>query len=594
MRLDYGRKVREDLEEIKKKYLYSTNEDAFVHWCLRIISNTDDDDLCADSYTNGPKDLGIDGIMITEGDANNVIYFVQSKFVFGNRQVNRSEIREFVGNAVKVLKTPDFSLSGNNNIIRLGRDAKNILKEAPDTKIILCYCNSGKYAKNALVEINDWLRRFKSENEFKNFELRAYDGNSLLENYKANLDTSPMPPNVILPIVDGQIFEYRGSVLIDKEEIIQKAVVITTLASEIGNLRNREGRSLFSINVRYGLGPSNEVNKGMLTTLENKLDRDKFWFYNNGIYATCDKFEISADKKSIKINGLQIVNGCQTCTVFGEALQKNIDLSCVCILMRLVEGRKEKLTDNISRYTNTQNAVKARDLHSNDSIQDVLFQSFQDNTFFDQKFFYERKRGEMEHYKKTRQVMTRNRDKIDNKDVAQAFLAFFKLKPARAKASADILFRDNYTEIFDQNIEASNLFYPWYTLKIVKRFIKSQINISGQEYLSHSHSTLVAFVGYCFTKKFNMSDITKISVEFSKMKEDTFVKHVEHYLDIGVQVLNFAAMSKNLGRMPDQNFDARRFFLDQDLFEKTVIPAIQTVANLAHITEREIWAPPKI
>lgn len=592
---DYEKKIIEDLKEIMKKWSYSTPDTAFVHWALRIVSNSDDDELCADSYTNGADDLGIDGIMIVEGDPN-VIYFVQAKYITSLAKVDRADVREFIGNTIKILRDPKLSLTGNNNIRRLSRDARDILKDAPDTKVVLCYFNFGKFAPNALTEINDWKKEFKKATDFvRNFEIQVFDHDAVMQTYIMNLDTSEMPVDIVLPVVNGQVFENEKSVLIDDSEVKQKSIVFTTKASDIGDLRNKFGRNLFSLNVRYSLGTkSNKVNEGMLKTLNDLKEKDKFWFYNNGIYATCDKYKISEDGKSVKVDGMQVVNGCQTCTVFGEALLQGANLDSVEILIRLVEGRKGKIIPNISTYTNTQNAVKARDLHSNDPIQDKLFQSFQDNPFFDHKYFYERKRGEMLHFSKTRQTMTRGREKIDNKDVAQAFLAFFKKKPSRAKASADILFRDNYSEIFVENTtEASHLFYPWYVSRVVKNFVKTQSSTPTQEYLSQSNSTFVAFIGYCFMKKFNMEYIEKLAEEFRKMGEDNFLKHVEYYLERGVQIFNYVVMSKNGGVMPDQNFDARRFFLDQDLFEKSIIPAVRIVASMAKLSEKDIWNLPK-
>lgn len=588
---DLERKITDELKEIKQKWSYHSEEDAFVHWCLRLASNSDDDDQCNESFTNRANDLGIDGIMIIEGDPN-IIHFVQAKYTIAKSKVERSDVKEFVDNVVKVLRDPKFSLTGNNDIMRLSRDARDLLRDAPDTNITLSYFNYGKFAPNALNEINDWKRKFKQESDFvKSFNLQAFDRDAVIEKYRLNSATSDLPPDITLPILDGQVFETKRSVNIDGSKKDVRSVIFTTKGSEIGDIRNKHGRSVFSINVRYSLGTTNKVNEAMMKTLKDSKENDKFWFYNNGIYATCDSFEVSNDEKSVKINGIQIVNGCQTSTVFGEALNDGLNLSDVDILIRLVEERKDKIIANISRYTNTQNAVKARDLHSNDPIQDTIFDIFQKRDFFGEKYFYERKVGEWQHFSNTKKFMTRGRTKVDNKQIAQAFLAFAKLKAARAKASADLLFRDNYSEIFDEKkTEASHLFYPWYVSRMVNDFVNEQKIVSGQEYLSQSHSTLIAFLGHCFRRKFAADNIERLTEEFEKMNKENFEKHIKHYLNFGIKALNLTAIAKNGGKIPDQNFDARRFFLDQELLEKGVIPNLTNII----MNEKEFLNPPKV
>src|SRR5271157_2759124 len=448
-----------------QRWGYSSPEDAFVHFCLGLLPEAEDDEVCADAYCNGPNDLEIDGILIAEGEAT-TIHFVQCKYGSPESEIDRGQVKEFVDNVIKVLRDSVFAQTGNRGVIRLTRDARKTLAEAPDTPVILSYFNFGRFTPNAIIELEGWRSRFSSETDFvRNFKLYAYNNGGVVEQFRLNVVAEERPPDATLPVVGKQALELATSLNLEIASRV-KSAVFTTTAEALGSLRNQEGRGLFSLNVRYSLGPSNEVNEGMRNTIDQQGERDKFWFYNNGVYATCKDFEISPDKDIVSVTGMQVVNGCQTITTFGEKLDEGKTLDDVSVLVRLVaisgaeSDQEQKLLGNISKYTNTQNAVKARDLHSNDPVQDKLFDSFQVNEFFGKRYFYERKRGEMVHFSRVAPAMTRGRSKIDNKDAAQATLAFKRLKPSTAKASADLLFRDNYNEIFDENLtRASHIFY---------------------------------------------------------------------------------------------------------------------------------------
>ena len=178
--------------------------------------------------------------------------------------------------------------------------------------------------------------------------------------------------------------------------------------------------------------------------------------------------------------------------------------------------------------------------------------------------------------------MARGRDKIDNVAAAQAFLSFVKQDPAKAKAGANILFRDNYTQVFDTNLEASHLFYPWAIYEKARTFVEDEKSKPNQEYLANSHSTLVAIVGYCFGMRFGCtpSNIAKLSKEFGTMGKNEFNKHVDYYLQLAHGVLNDVAQSKNGGNQPDKNFDSRKFFLDPELLKKSVVPQLKNTLTL--------------
>ena len=99
----------------------------------------------------------------------------------------------------------------------------------------------------------------------------------------------------------------------------------------------------------------------MLKTIQD--EPNKFIAYNNGLTATATKIEINKEKNKItKIYGLQIVNGGQTTNAIFRAKHSNkesVDKVSVALkLCVLSEENIDEIGPNISRYANTQNAIR--------------------------------------------------------------------------------------------------------------------------------------------------------------------------------------------------------------------------------------------
>ena len=70
--------------------------------------------------------------------------------------------------------------------------------------------------------------------------------------------------------------------------------------------------TLFQKNVRQSLGLSNRVNKGIKETIYK--NNKEFFFYHNGITALCNRMEFDEVSTKLTLNGLSVVNGCQSLT----------------------------------------------------------------------------------------------------------------------------------------------------------------------------------------------------------------------------------------------------------------------------------------
>lgn len=140
-------------------------------------------------------------------------------------------------------------------------------------------------------------------------------------------------------------------------------------------LYDRYGQRILEANVRSFLQQTGKVNKGIRDTLRDQPER--FMAYNNGIVLVVDDLTIGETSSgSIGItwmSGLQIVNGGQTTAsmYFTKKKYPETDLSQVMVPAKVLVLKsidivaEETLVNDISRYANSQNAVRQSDLSAN-------------------------------------------------------------------------------------------------------------------------------------------------------------------------------------------------------------------------------------
>ena len=142
-------------------------------------------------------------------------------------------------------------------------------------------------------------------------------------------------------------------------------------------LYEKFGARLLEANVRSFLSVTSKksVNAGIQSTLRSAPER--FMAYNNGIVIVADEMilgKTSQGEQGIAwLKGLQIVNGGQTTAslYFTKKKYPEVDLSHVrvpakIIVMKVQDSTKEEaLVSDISRYANSQNAVRQSDLSAN-------------------------------------------------------------------------------------------------------------------------------------------------------------------------------------------------------------------------------------
>jgi hypothetical protein len=141
-------------------------------------------------------------------------------------------------------------------------------------------------------------------------------------------------------------------------------------------LYEKYGARLLEANVRSFLSVKGKgVNAGIQQTLRTAPTR--FMAFNNGIVIVADEMRLGTGPNGVEgiawLRGMQIVNGGQTTAslYFTKRKYPDTDLSKVrvptkVIVMRATDqAQEEALVSDISRFANSQNAVKQSDLSAN-------------------------------------------------------------------------------------------------------------------------------------------------------------------------------------------------------------------------------------
>lgn len=135
------------------------------------------------------------------------------------------------------------------------------------------------------------------------------------------------------------------------------------------------GARLLEANVRSFLSVTGKVNKGIRDTLKNAPGR--FMAYNNGIVIVADEVHLGHTENGapgiLWLKGMQIVNGGQTTAsiYFTKKKSPEVDLRLVRVPSKIIVLRsqdpsgEEALISDISKFANSQNAVKLSDLSAN-------------------------------------------------------------------------------------------------------------------------------------------------------------------------------------------------------------------------------------
>ncbi|MBL4682955.1 MAG: AIPR family protein [Nannocystaceae bacterium] len=379
-----------------------------------------------DLVTDGGNDGGIDALAVgAVQDAEFVVTLVQTKYKRkqdGRSKFPASEIPK-IASTVAALFDPDSQLSLlHPRLLARVEEIRSLVRDGniPSVRIVLAN-NGERWGKDgdALITATG-LPRDQVRWDHVNHEdlVRLMRG--------------------VSPVTDQ--LQLAGQAVIESFDFCRVLVGKVPVA-ELARLFETHGDALLERNVRRYLGTRNSrVNRGIRKTLRSAAERERFYFYNNGVTITCSKFRHNALQSGnhlAKLEELQVINGGQTCHTIRQVLAEkpDEDYSRAFVLVRVYEldADQRDLVHQITYATNSQNPVDLRDLRANDDVQRSLQLGLQQLGYW-----YSRKRE-----------AGANGNAITPAQAGEAVLAVLRRKPHLARNGAEALFGRHYNEVFN-------------------------------------------------------------------------------------------------------------------------------------------------
>ncbi|HCN61800.1 MAG TPA: hypothetical protein DIT33_00180 [Pseudomonas sp.] len=386
---------------------------AFINWFLENIFRLDPVDA-DDAICDRPNDRGIDGVFVDH--TKQEIIILQGKLKQKESTIGDAALRELAG-TISQLDTPQSVQAlldgGANSELKAAltrNNVKNLIENG--------YEVIGAFICNQALDANgiEFLDQDKS--------IRVYDRNTIAGEFididkeggvkgSFSFDTSYVSPIII--------------------NTSNKAVtyILPVQALELVKLSGIDDGTLFSQNVRHSLG-NTKVNKELRVSVLDKSEHENFTLYHNGITILCK--EAKPNGETLEVTDYVVVNGAQSISTFRKSrdhLSKDLR-----VLAKIIQLEDSALSKKITINSNNQNAIKPRDLKSNNEVQVRLLEEFQ--KIEGGEYAFEIKRG---------QEIKPDKTIITNEEAGRLLLAFDLLEPESCHQVYK-LFDDKYNDIF--------------------------------------------------------------------------------------------------------------------------------------------------
>lgn len=313
--------------------------------------------------TDGSKDGGIDLIYFDSREST--LYLAQSKWHDdGHGSIELGDALKFVDGVRKVLDNDLGQL--NERINARKADIERAVYDA-NAKFVLVVAHTGQEPLSEEVAAT-FSSYVTSQNDTSELMFhRVFAQAELHRAVSAGLAGAPISLEVQMAGW-GQVREPHF------------AIYGQVCATDVATWMQTHGNRLFDKNLRQFLGGST-VNQDLVATLiERPID---FWYFNNGITAVATdvaKKPIggnSTESGTFECHGFSVVNGAQTVgSIHAAAIQSPESVARAMVPVRIISSAKSHtgFSSEVTRCTNTQNAIEKRDFVALDPEQERIRQ----------------------------------------------------------------------------------------------------------------------------------------------------------------------------------------------------------------------------
>ena len=365
-------KIKADIGQEYYLKNFPNDGQRFLAWYLRNIHNLDTIEAKS-CITDGAGDKQIDAVYVD--NQSSTIYIIQGKFYKGDT-LDAEPLREVLSSWIQIKNLPLLQEAANDKL----RVKISEIATALDDDYEICFelITTSALTDSARSDLETFQQEL-SDSETLSANLVLVDSETLQARYDEALNRNRPYINFEFPIEIGKYMEMEIGAT--------RAVIAAIPLKECIRIPGIKDGTLFRKNVRQSLGSGNKVNKEIARTLRN--NPEDFFFLHNGITAICSSIRIQDGTMSVK--ELNVVNGCQSLSTIFSCSESVRNTTDAYVMFRFYEISDQERADNISTSTNSQSAVKARDLRSNDKYVLLMKKAYEQ--YFPDGYFVT-KRGE--------------------------------------------------------------------------------------------------------------------------------------------------------------------------------------------------------
>ena len=366
---DFKKQILEDIEDYQSRLFAVEHIDsipwAFNFWILDKLFSIDEELI--EGQIVDYNDKGIDCYVWHEDQRD--LYLIQNKFYEEGNNISVDYFfNDFLTRAIGALEKGTYKRSPEL------QEIYTKYHEEADFDVHFLFFITNNTAKRP--ELLKRIESYNAENASTRRDARLYCLNDIEELYYKGPNTEKKKFTFKMHTINkGTILNidnasYGMHLAADGRFTLTPVTLIYRMLKEA----KEKKYALFEENIREYLGANGSVNKKIVDTLRNPLERNNFFFYNNGITIIVDGYSSVAtegEKRSFTVTNPQIVNGCQTVNTIYETLNSlpesklDNEFSDTFVMVKILkipssdEGLKE-LYRNIVTYNNSQNAINER------------------------------------------------------------------------------------------------------------------------------------------------------------------------------------------------------------------------------------------